>query len=133
LILLLLLPLLLLLLATTTDTATATAATCYYYYLAEVLIVAAGNKIGFPNFPYPKFIKEITFIQCTLATLSCESHNFTQLLTTASFRNTSSSDWPPLWSSGQSSWLQNGNVLCFLWGTWIYICYVEGRIFAKYN
>jgi hypothetical protein len=34
--------------------------------------------------------------------------------------------WPPLWSSGQSSWLQNGEVLCFLWGTnWIYICYVE--------
>jgi hypothetical protein len=34
--------------------------------------------------------------------------------------------WPPLWSSGQSSWLQNGDVLCFLWGTnWIYICYVD--------
>jgi hypothetical protein len=34
---------------------------------------------------------------------------------------------PPPWSSGQSSWLQNGDVLCFLWGTnWIYICYVEG-------
>jgi hypothetical protein len=33
---------------------------------------------------------------------------------------------PPLWSSGQSSWLQNGDVLCFLWGTnWVYICYVE--------
>jgi hypothetical protein len=33
---------------------------------------------------------------------------------------------PPLWSSGQSSWLQNGDVLCFLCGTnWIYICYVE--------
>jgi hypothetical protein len=33
---------------------------------------------------------------------------------------------PPLWSSGQSSWLNNGDVLCFLWGTnWIYICYVE--------
>jgi hypothetical protein len=33
---------------------------------------------------------------------------------------------PPLWSSGQSSWLQNGDVLCFLWGTnWICICYVE--------
>jgi hypothetical protein len=35
---------------------------------------------------------------------------------------------PPLWSSGQSSWLQNGDirVLCSLWGTnWIYICYVE--------
>jgi hypothetical protein len=32
----------------------------------------------------------------------------------------------PLWSSGQSSWLHNGDVLCFLWGTnWIYICYVE--------
>jgi hypothetical protein len=23
---------------------------------------------------------------------------------------------PPLWSSGQSSWLQNGDVLCLLWG-----------------
>jgi hypothetical protein len=34
--------------------------------------------------------------------------------------------WPPLWYSGQSSWLHNGDVLCFLWGTnWIYICYVE--------
>jgi hypothetical protein len=34
--------------------------------------------------------------------------------------------FPPLWSSGQSSWLQNGDVLCFLWGAnWIYICYVE--------
>jgi hypothetical protein len=33
---------------------------------------------------------------------------------------------PPLWFSGQSSWLHNGDVLCFLWGTnWIYICYVE--------
>jgi hypothetical protein len=33
---------------------------------------------------------------------------------------------PPLWSSGQSSWLHYGDVLCFLWGTnWIYICYVE--------
>jgi hypothetical protein len=33
---------------------------------------------------------------------------------------------PPLWSSGQSSWLHNGDVLCFLLGTkWIYICYVE--------
>jgi hypothetical protein len=35
---------------------------------------------------------------------------------------------PPLWSSGQSSWLHNGDELCFLWGTnWIYICYVEER------
>jgi hypothetical protein len=33
---------------------------------------------------------------------------------------------PPLWSSGKSSWLHNGDVLCFLWGTdWIYICHVE--------
>jgi hypothetical protein len=33
---------------------------------------------------------------------------------------------PPLWCSGQSSWLQIGDVLCFLWGTnWIYICCVE--------
>jgi hypothetical protein len=32
----------------------------------------------------------------------------------------------PLWSRGQSSWLHNGDVLCFLWGTnWIYTCYVE--------
>jgi hypothetical protein len=32
-----------------------------------------------------------------------------------------------MWSSGQSSWLHNGDVLCLLWGTnWIYtICYVE--------
>jgi hypothetical protein len=29
-------------------------------------------------------------------------------------------------SRGQSSWLHNGDELCFLWGTnWIYICYVE--------
>jgi hypothetical protein len=34
--------------------------------------------------------------------------------------------WPPLWSTSQSSWLLNGDVLCFLWGTnCIYICYVE--------
>jgi hypothetical protein len=34
----------------------------------------------------------------------------------------------PLWYSGQSSWLHNGDVLRFLWGTnWIYICYVEER------
>jgi hypothetical protein len=33
---------------------------------------------------------------------------------------------PPLRSSGQSSWLLNGDVSCFLWSTnWIYICYVE--------
>jgi hypothetical protein len=33
---------------------------------------------------------------------------------------------PPPWSSGQGSWLQNKDVLCFLWGTnWICICYVE--------
>jgi hypothetical protein len=32
----------------------------------------------------------------------------------------------PLWCSGQSYWLQNGDVSCFLWGTnWIYVCYVE--------
>jgi hypothetical protein len=35
-------------------------------------------------------------------------------------------EWPPLWSSGQSLWILNGDVLCLLWGTnWIYICYVE--------
>jgi hypothetical protein len=33
---------------------------------------------------------------------------------------------PPLWSSDQSSWLQNGDVLCFLWGrNLICIWYVE--------
>jgi hypothetical protein len=31
----------------------------------------------------------------------------------------------PLWSSGQRSWLQNGDVLCFLRGDLIYMCYVE--------
>jgi hypothetical protein len=36
---------------------------------------------------------------------------------------------PPLWSSGQSFWLHNEDVLCFLWGTnWIYTCYVEESI-----
>jgi hypothetical protein len=35
---------------------------------------------------------------------------------------------PSMWSSGQSSWLQNGDALCFLWGrNCIYICYVEGK------
>jgi hypothetical protein len=34
--------------------------------------------------------------------------------------------WPLLWSSSQSFWLHNGDVLWFRWGTnWIYICYVE--------
>jgi hypothetical protein len=33
---------------------------------------------------------------------------------------------PPLWSSGRCSWLLNGEVFCFLWGTnWIYVCYLE--------
>jgi hypothetical protein len=33
---------------------------------------------------------------------------------------------PPLWSSGLSFWLLNGDALCLLWGTnWIYICYEE--------
>jgi hypothetical protein len=42
------------------------------------------------------------------------------------FSRQSAHRWPPLWSSGQSSWLRNGDVLCFLWGTnWIYICYVQ--------
>jgi hypothetical protein len=35
-------------------------------------------------------------------------------------------EWQPLWSSGQSSWLQNGDLLYFQWGkNWIYVCYVE--------
>jgi hypothetical protein len=43
-----------------------------------------------------------------------------------SFALTRCSMGPPLWSRGQSSWLHNRDVLCFLWGTnWIYICYVE--------
>jgi hypothetical protein len=33
---------------------------------------------------------------------------------------------PPLWSSGQSYWLRNWDVLCLLCGmNWIYVCYVE--------
>jgi hypothetical protein len=39
------------------------------------------------------------------------------------------STWPPLWSSGQRSWLQNGDVLCLLCGTnWIYVYYVEESV-----
>jgi hypothetical protein len=42
------------------------------------------------------------------------------------FRSYIRFSWPPLWPSGQSSWLQKGDVLCFLWDTnWIYICFVE--------
>jgi hypothetical protein len=34
--------------------------------------------------------------------------------------------WPPLWCSGESSWLQNGDIFCFLWGTnGIYISYIK--------
>jgi hypothetical protein len=36
---------------------------------------------------------------------------------------------PPLWYNGQSSCLQNEDVLCFLWGTnRIYICYIEESV-----
>jgi hypothetical protein len=39
---------------------------------------------------------------------------------------------PPLWTSGQSSWLHNGDVLCFLRGTnWIYI-YIRTSIYICY-
>jgi hypothetical protein len=34
-------------------------------------------------------------------------------------------EWPTLLSSGQSSWLQNGDVLFLVSTNWIYICYVE--------
>jgi hypothetical protein len=35
---------------------------------------------------------------------------------------------PPLWPSGQSSWLQNKDVLCFLWGmNWIYVMWSSGQ------
>jgi hypothetical protein len=34
-----------------------------------------------------------------------------------------------MWSSGQSSWLQIGDVLCFLWGTnWIYIHIMQKKV-----
>jgi hypothetical protein len=49
-----------------------------------------------------------------------EDHYFTTVIVFMTFCA------PRLWFSGQSSWPQNGEVLCFLWGTnWIYICYVE--------
>jgi hypothetical protein len=45
---------------------------------------------------------------------------------THNFRHSIGERWPTLWSRGQSSWLLNGDVLCFLWRTnWIYIFYVE--------
>jgi hypothetical protein len=35
----------------------------------------------------------------------------------------------PVWSDGHSSWLQNGDILCFLWGTnRIYICYGRKKV-----
>jgi hypothetical protein len=37
---------------------------------------------------------------------------------------------PPLWSSGQSSWLQNGDVLCFLVRVPGYSCWLQnGDVF----
>jgi hypothetical protein len=42
------------------------------------------------------------------------------------FSNRLHPNLPPLRSGGQSSWLRNVDVLCFLWdANWIYICYVE--------
>jgi hypothetical protein len=55
--------------------------------------------------------------QSWVTSISEESNNFFSIYIL---------QFPPLWSSGKSSWLQNGDVLCFLWGTnWIYMYYVE--------
>jgi hypothetical protein len=72
---------------------------------------------------------------CTLQQLLCVTLTFLQVPTSVCWDSTLQVFtfcrllewlWPPLWSGGQSSWLQNWDVLWFLWGTnWIYICYVE--------
>jgi hypothetical protein len=41
-------------------------------------------------------------------------NNFNLLSYQAVFYSQLVQKWPPLWSSGQSSWLYNGDVLCFL-------------------
>jgi hypothetical protein len=57
--------------------------------------------------------------------LTSHIFHFLNYFSSLNSRSTNERD-PPLWSSGQSSWLHNGDVLCFLWDTnWIYICYVE--------
>jgi hypothetical protein len=58
-------------------------------------------------------------MRCRYVDLANGGYSWTKLLSLLYFR-------PPQWTSGQSSWLHDGDVLCFLWGTnWIYICYVE--------
>jgi hypothetical protein len=53
-----------------------------------------------------------------------ESRIFLQIWTNLLGQNVG----PLLWSSGQGSWLQKRDVLCFLRATdWIYVCYVEER------
>jgi hypothetical protein len=69
----------------------------------------------FPSLSYIKFHSEIPE--------STEQKNFlSSLLARGGELISCYYSWtrPPLWSSGQSSWLHNGDVLWFLWGTnWI--------------
>jgi hypothetical protein len=61
-----------------------------------------------------------------LSTLRCVTFTHCSNLVTPLNNNFWKQTGSPLWSSGQSSWLLNGDVLCFLWGTdSIYVCYVE--------
>jgi hypothetical protein len=86
--------------------------------------------------PYSFMAQFISYVQEKCYLLECEFCSLTLLYDNSQgfFLYTETSiiiiaNWltrPPLWSSGQSSWLHNGVVLFFLWGTnWIYICYVE--------
>jgi hypothetical protein len=77
----------------------------------------AEAAIAFNDFP---LICVFTMFRWTLRS------EVTLVQDSAEFRTGISGIWPSLWSSGQSSWLHNGAVLCFLCGTnWIYIWYVE--------
>jgi hypothetical protein len=67
-------------------------------------------------------IKGIVFETLMVIPMKCNSINRSHPITQC-YRPICGLD---LWSSGQSSWIHNGDVLCFLWGTnWIYICYAE--------
>jgi hypothetical protein len=85
------------------------------FYLLPYLAFQRSLKVWPVSF-YDQYIGKQTILKVS----SGELWAVTKLCETVVLKGT------PLWPSGQSSWLQNGDVLCFLWGTnWIYICYVE--------
>jgi hypothetical protein len=82
-----------------------------------------NEKIALDNMHCQSFESVSFRVQdrCSVTESACFLFTSVQVINTIGFELLC---WPPLWSSGQNSWLQNGDVLCFLWGmNWIYICF----------